>query len=98
MTVGYKSMAGYTVDFRQLGCNPTAKPAMVKYGGGNYNEYLTGNGTVSQDYNAAANVELTVDLPEEAFDAYYVKPVSYTHLIRITIIQGETITAVPRAI
>ena len=28
---------------------------------------------MSQDYNAAANVELTVDLPEEAFDAYYVK-------------------------
>ena len=44
MTVGYKSMAGYTVDFRQLGCNPTAAPAKVKYGGGNYHEYLTGNG------------------------------------------------------
>ncbi|MCD7906452.1 MAG: hypothetical protein LUH04_01910, partial [Clostridium sp.] len=67
LTVGYKSLASYTVDFRQLGIS-SAGTAKYKSGYGLYE-----NGTVSQDYNAAANVEMVVTLPAEAFDAYFIK-------------------------
>ena len=67
LTVGYKSLAGYTVDFRQLG---TSLAGTAKYQSG-YRLYS--NGTVSQDYNAAANVEMVVTLPAESFDAYFIK-------------------------
>ena len=59
LTVGYKSLASYTVDFRQLGIS-SAGVAKNKSG---YSLY--GNGTVPQDYNAAANVEMVVTLPSD---------------------------------
>ena len=67
LTVGYKSLASYTVDFRQLGIS-SAGVAKNKSG---YSLY--GNGTVPQDYNAAANVEMVVTLPSDNFDAYFIK-------------------------
>ncbi|WP_159456415.1 hypothetical protein, partial [Intestinibacillus massiliensis] len=56
LTVGYKSLAAYTVDFRQWFRTPRAN-----------------TGTVLQDYNAAAEVSMTIDVPENSFDAYFLK-------------------------
>ena len=74
-TLGYKSLAAYTVDFRQLGkLTYDGLTTTAKYNDYNgHSETLHEIGTVAQDYNAAANVEMAVSLPDNAFDAYFIK-------------------------
>lgn len=83
LTIGNKSLAGFTVDFRQLWY------AMQRGSGSS-----TSNGTILQDYNAAATVQMTIDLPKDNFDAYYLKlrPALKPFVTKITIqtTTGET--------
>ncbi len=78
LTLGYKAMGSYTVDFRQL-----------------FYE-AAGNGTILQDYNAAAAVEMTIDLPEDNFDAYYVKlrAALKPYVTQITVVYSDGAEAV----
>lgn len=71
MEIGYKSIGSFAVDFRQYlntGNNlPKANPT------------LAGQEHQSYDYvrnaslNTAATVDITLDLPSNTFDAYYLK-------------------------
>ena len=63
LDVGNKALTGFTVDFRQY-----HSAAMYPSG-----ENLYSNETILQDYNAAATVRMTIDLPADNFDAYYIK-------------------------
>lgn len=74
-TLGYKSLAAYTVDFRQLGKLSYGNNSTIakKYPYRGCNGKLQSLGTVAEDYNAAANVEMAVSLPDDSFDAYFIK-------------------------
>lgn len=72
-TLGYKSLASYTVDFRQLGTDETMSPAAHgQNSDGWQTEELKGQ-TQASDYNAAANVDIAVSLPYDRFAAYFIK-------------------------
>lgn len=71
LEIGYKSIGSFAVDFRQYlntGSNlPHAKPA---YAGQEHQSY---DYVRNASLNTAATVDLTLDLPVESFDAYYLK-------------------------
>lgn len=78
-TLGYKSLASYTVDFRQLGTDENYSPAAhgqnndwVVYNSDGREDLLKGQ-TWKEDYNTAANVDIAVSLPYDRFDAYFIK-------------------------
>lgn len=80
--IGYKALAAYTVDFRQLGVKDKDYDAAYPnnlYAGWWEAEYSNSSQdhkiveTNSADYNTAANVDIAVSLPYKQFEAYYVK-------------------------
>ena len=73
LDVGYKAIGSYMVDFRQYlnaGTNYPTDPTRNNY----YSQEMQGmNYVYTQSYNTAADVKMSVNLPSDEFETYYLK-------------------------
>ena len=91
LDIGYKAIGSYLLDFRQYlnsgsnvptGANHQDLSDMAEHSACTANNYV-----YTQSMNTAADVEMTVDLPADLFDAYYMKvhPYAYDYIEYIKI-------------
>ncbi len=95
LDIGYKAIGSYMIDFRQYLNAGTNHPSdahhhslndMEVYGYPTYRCYPY-DYIYTQSMNTAADVQMTVDLPSDSFDAYYMKvhPKAYKYLESVKI-------------
>ncbi len=71
LEIGYKGLGSYAVDFSQH-LDKTA--ALPTNDGGEYSQEFDSLSYIKQtSFNTAATVQMTVELPEDYFEAYYLK-------------------------
>lgn len=78
LDIGYKAIGSYTVDFRQYlnaGRNLPVDPNPSAGGSGNYatQEHAGMPYVYTQSFNTAADITMTLELPADHFEAYYLK-------------------------
>ncbi len=94
LDVGYKAIGSFLVDFRQYLNVGTDYP--VDIGEPTFDNYISQehrdrNYVYTQSLNTAANVNLKVDIPKDAFDAYYLKidPRAKDYFNSITVLRED---------
>ena len=100
LDIGYKAIGSYMLDFRQylnVGYNyPIDSNPLDGYGGYQSQEHQGMNYIYTQSFNTAANLEMTMNLPADKFDTYYVKvhprAIDYLQSITVTRSDGTTVT------
>ena len=100
LDIGYKAMGSYMLDFRQylnVGTNyPIDSNPLSGYLGYVGQEHQGMNYIYTQSFNTAANLEMTMNLPADKFDTYYVKvhprAIDYLQSITVTRSDGTTVT------
>ena len=95
LDIGYKAIGSYMLDFRQylnVGTNyPIDSNPLSGYLGYVSQEHQGMNYIYTQSFNTAANLEMTVNLPADKFDTYYIKvdPRAIDYLQSITITRSD---------
>lgn len=99
LDIGYKAIGSFMLDFRQylnVGTNYPNDYSHPHYESIVWQEHEGKNWIKTQSFNTKANVEMTMDIPSEYFDAYYVKvrpdTLSYLKSIDIIYKDGSTVT------
>ncbi len=92
LEIGYKGIGSYMLDFRQYPNVGTNYPE-----GATDQSHRTLNYIFTQSLNTAVDIEMTLDIPETHFDAYYIKidpsVIDYIEMIEVEATTGNfTIT------
>ncbi len=101
LDIGYKAIGSYMLDFRQylnVGYTyPADANPLSDYLGYVSQEHRDMNYIYTQSFNTAANLEMTMNLPSDKFDTYYIKvdprAIDYLQSITITRSDGTTQTS-----
>lgn len=94
LDVGYKAIGSFMVDFRQylnVNRNYPVDPGEPTHDNYIWQEHQDWPWVYTQSLNTAANVNLTVDLPSNSFDAYYLKvdPRAKDYFNSITVVRKD---------
>ncbi|MFQ9922887.1 MAG: hypothetical protein ACLRVU_05205 [Beduini sp.] len=95
LDIGYKAIGSYMLDFRQYLNVGTSYPIdsnpLSGYLGYVSQEHQSMNYIYTQSFNTAANLDMTMNLPSDKFDTYYIKvdPRAVDYLNTITITRSD---------